>query len=319
MTCAAAIGVIYWAEWIPSIGLPRRVLRHIRLHQWILPLCLAIDCARVITSTKYIAEGRAERCKVGFDLLNVPVFGAQWLLANQVTQGGLVAPSVRLVKDWLLITKQIPLPASSPQKETILSGTMVEEESEGKLASYAYLALSHRDPLQAKILKEVVGNSSWRLVYADYLTVVYARADGSYGGLPEFTMRPLYDQSMIGSALKSIQPLQGYREKLARWLWRREPPPAEAFYFGSFLLNAGKAREASDVLIFAALQSPNAPEVTRALGDASERLGEIEIAERAFGLYLMAESSDKEVRSHFEAAGNAVVKGLKVDEVLPDS
>lgn len=318
LTSAAAIGVIQWACAINSLNLPRGFVRHLKLHQWLLPLFLLIDTARVITSTKYVAEGRAERCGAGLDFLNVPIYGGQWLLAHHVEQGGLVAPSVRLVKEWLLLTNQGPTPNGSRSEEVLFSDATSEEKRDDSLVPYPYVALLHRDTSQAQLLKRLVGNRSWRLVYADFLTAVYIRTDGQFSTMPEFRVGRLYDESIIGSALKSIQPIQGYREKIARWLWLREPPPGEAFYFGSFLLHAGKPREASDVLIFAALQSPNASEVTRTLGEASELLGEIEIAERAFGLYLMGNDSDTNVRNRFEAVGNAVTGRLGVSDSLPD-
>lgn len=318
LLCAAGIMVIQWSWWIPSTTCSHPEFRHIRLHRWLLPLVLLIDIARVGTNTKYIAEGRPDRWSAGFDFLTVPIHSAHWLLAHKVERGGLVAPSLRLVKDWLVLTRQTPAASDSNPEETLLSGTISGGKIANSIVQYAYIALSHRNNEQAQLLDQLVGDPTWRLVHADYLTAVYARSEGPYGALPEFTIRPLYDDSIVPSALKSIQPLQGYREKIARWFWLTEPPPSEAFYFGSFLLRAGKPREASDVLIFAALLSPNASEVTRTLGEASERLGENEIAERAFGLSLMGDSGSKEVRAHFEAAGNAVLRQLGIADILPD-
>lgn len=317
LTCASVISVIQWARWCSAINLPRRAIHHLKLHYWLLPLCLALDIARVVTNTKYLAEGRPERFRAGFDLLSVPVHGAQWLLAHQVAEGGLITPSLRLVTDWLVLTGQTPATSHQSSEAALFTEQLSAQNTDMGLAPYGYLALSHRDPLQANILHRVGSNPSWRLVYADYLTAVYTRTDGTYRAIPELKVGQMYDNSMLPSALKSIQPIQGYREKVARWVWMREPPPGEAYYFGSFLLAAGKAREARDVLIFASLQSPNASEVLRSLGEAAERLGEAEIAERAFGLSLMVRSHDTNLRARFEEAGASVLRQQKLAEAPP--
>jgi hypothetical protein len=231
---------------------------------WVACLGFALLCIpRVVSGTFYAQDRRPDRFEASWCRECLAFETADWLARSDLAGRGLNDLRLGSVLVW-----------RDPAHPVFIDGRN-EVTGEAFYARYLraldparwaetqrefaldYVALMHRgDPRAAKLSRRLLADPDWRLVHVDGAGVVFVRASGPNGSVPqaELPLPPSDDERL--ARLARIRVEAGRLEAWRRWLWSTEPPPGDAFALGNFLARAGETAAAERPLLEAAESSP---------------------------------------------------------------
>jgi hypothetical protein len=139
---------------------------------------------------------------------------------------------------------------------------------------FEYVALAHRgDAGASRLAAQLARDAAWRLAHVDGAGVVFVRAAGPNGALPEAALPAAVDTAERERRFAEIRADGSRTRALRRWLWSRERPPGAEHGLGNFLARIDRLEAAERPLLAAAAASPDFVEPQLDLGVLYQRAG----------------------------------------------
>jgi tetratricopeptide (TPR) repeat protein len=243
-----------------------------------------------VVSGSYYAEARrpdrfaAELCR---DCLCVGT--ADWLAASGIEGRGLNNLTIGASLSWrdpgrlVFIDARNEVSGEAFYREYLRAMDPAHWRETQTAWALDYVVLAHRGDLRARALaRALFDDPAWRLVYLDGAGLVFVRAAGPNGRLPE---APLPGPASPAERARGLAPVVDQSRALARarrWLWSRDPGPGARYGKGALLLAVDRPEAAEQPLLAAAAAHPAFYETHFDLGVAYRQLGRPELALRAF-------------------------------------
>lgn len=267
-------------DWLPDAATADAIRR---LRDGLLALCLgfALLCVpRVVSGSWYAGDRRPDRFEASLCGDCLALDTADWLARRGLSGHGLNDLRLGSVLVWrdpahpVFIDGRNEVTGEEFYERYLRALDPANWPQTQRDFALEYVALMHRgDPRAAALSRRLVEDPDWRLVHVDGAGVVFVRASGPNGALPEARLPAPLAPDERRRELDALALESGPRERLRRWLWSREPPPGAAHGLGNFLARLGENAAAERPLLAAIAESPHFYEPRLDLGLVYRDLG----------------------------------------------
>jgi hypothetical protein len=269
-----------------------RPARRLRLSDALLGLALGyalLLVPRVVSGSYYAADRRPDRFAAELCRDCLVVDTADWLAASPIEGRGLNNLTLGGTLSWrdpsrpIFIDGRNEVSGEAFYREYLRAMDPARWAETRETWDLDYVALAHRGDLRARALaRALFDDAGWRLVYLDGAGLVFVRAAGPNGALPEAALPAALSPAERAEGLASISVESDPLARARRWLWSRERPPGPRHGLGSLLLAVDRPAAAERPLLASAVAHPGFYETHLDLGVAYQRLGRTGPALRAF-------------------------------------
>lgn len=221
----------------------------------------ALTAVRVVSGGFYADYGRPTRFASAIDRASFALDAAEWLADHDIKGNGFNNFNIGGTLLWrdpahkVFIDGRGDVAGEKFMRRYLAANNPARWERTQREYGLEYVVFAHRDEYLL-LVRKLWRDPGWKVVYVDGSVVIFVRADGPNGHLPEVRLPPPVTDAMRWRVLSSIRVDGSPAARLRRWVWSSESPPGEDALLGVFLLRMNFRGSAERLLLRAALANP---------------------------------------------------------------